>query len=372
MPKPTFVPAQQEPGDMLWIRELLANDFSVDDITMGAMKGRAVRVRGHFLTDAQRAYKRLAPAFRERGRTLLMRREEGETSLFIVSGTIAPTPNKRWLPLALAVLTVISILITATLREVAELTWPNIVRGLGNGAAFTATLLAILVSHELGHYFTARHFGVAATLPYLIPFPLSPFGTMGAVIMMKDIPPSRRAMLLIGAAGPLAGLIVTLPLLVLGLSLSEVQPLPSAGGYVMEGNSILYGLIKLLMFGRWLPQGGIDVMLHPVAYAGWAGLLVTSLNLIPAGQLDGGHAAYALLGAKSKYLTWAMIAVLIPMGLVWNGWLLWAALIYLFSRTRAGPMDDVSPLTSLEMGIAIALLLLFGLTFTPLPLRLVV
>jgi membrane-associated protease RseP (regulator of RpoE activity) len=252
-----------------------------------------------------------------------------------------------------------------------ELSWSGIVEALPGGMAFTASLLAILGCHEFGHFFMARHFGVAVTLPFFIPFPLSPFGTMGAMIRMKDVPPSRRATLLIGAAGPLAGIAVAIPILILGLSLSVVEPLPPQGGYVMEGNSLLYGLLKMLVYGRWLPSGGVDVMIHPVAFAGWAGLLVTSLNLLPAGQLDGGHAASALLGRHARRLNYAIIAACVLLGFVWQGWLLWAGLIYLFSRTRAQPLDDVTPLTSRDRVLAAALLLLFVLTFTPLPMKVV-
>jgi membrane-associated protease RseP (regulator of RpoE activity) len=292
--------------------------------------------------------------------------------ILILQGRIEPKPNNRWLPIVLSVLTVLSMLFVFTVTwQAAEFTWPAIVRGLPGGLAFTASLLAILVCHEFGHYFMARHFGVAVTLPFLIPFPISPFGTMGAVIRMKDVPPSRRAMLLIGAAGPLSGLIVGIPILFLGLLLSNVEPLPPQGGYVVEGNSLLYGLLKLAVFGRWLPSNGADVMIHPVAFAGWAGLLVTSFNLLPAGQLDGGHAASALLGSRARWLNWGIIGVCIALGFVWQGWLIWAVLIYLFSRTRAQPMDDLTPLSARDRLLAALLLVLFVLTFTPLPLRVV-
>lgn len=300
---------------------LLRGIMEVEDVTTGGTQGRTVRVRGRFRVDPSEAYERLAPWFRARGHTVLLRRE-------------------------------------------------GILRAVGEGWGFVASLLAILVSHEFGHYFMARRFGVAVSLPYLIPMPISPFGTMGAVIRMKDIPPNRRAMLLIGAAGPLAGLAVAIPVLLYGLSLSQVTPLP-ASGYSMEGNSLLYAGLKYLIFGRLLPSGGEDVFLHPVAFAGWAGLLVTSFNLIPAGQLDGGHVAYALLGQRTRYLNWAILGVLLVMGLFWQGWFLWAFLVFIFSRARVSPMDDVSPLTPVGIAVAVSLLVLFVLTFTPVPLRIV-
>lgn len=373
MSQARFIPAETGPGDLIWIRSLLNGIFDVEDITTGEMKGRAIRLRGHFLVDTRIAYERLAPAFRARGRTLVFRRDEGQPAIFVVEGIVRPAPNNRWLPPLLAVLTVISVLVTYTVSwEASELSWAGVARGLGRGLQFTVSLLAILAAHELGHYFTARHFGVAVSLPYFIPFPLiSPFGTMGAVISTKEVPPSRRVMLLMGAAGPLAGLIVALPVLILGLSLSEVLPLPVGGGYFMEGNSLLYGALKVLVFGRWLPSGGEDVFMHPIAFAGWAGLLVTAFNLIPAAQLDGGHVAYALLGAKARYLTWAVIGSLLLLGMWWQGWPLWAALIFFFSRARVEPLDSVSPLTGGEIAIAFGILTLFILTFMPIPLRIV-
>jgi len=352
-------------------RSLLAGVMEVYDVTTGALGGHGIRVRGRFLIDPSEAYRRLAPWFRERGRTVMFRHEDGADLILVVPGVIRPSPNNLWAPIVLAVVTVISMLAAYVLfHSGADLTREGILSALGQGWGFVLSLLAVLVSHEFGHYLMARHYGVAVTLPYLIPMPLSPFGTMGAVIRMKDIPPNRRAMLRIGAAGPLAGLVVAIPVLLYGLSLSEVTALPTSG-YSMEGNSLLYAALKYLVFGRFLPSGGEDVFLHPVAFAGWAGLLVTSFNLIPAGQLDGGHVAYALLGRRTRVLNWAMVGILLLMGFLWQGWFLWAFLVFFFSRARVSPMDDVSPLAPVDIVVAVLLLVFFVLTFTPIPLRVV-
>ena len=170
------------------------------------------------------------------------------------------------------------------------------------GWTFAVPLLSILLAHEFGHYLAARWHRVPASLPYFLPMPLSPFGTWGAVIVMPQRISSRRALLDIGAAGPLAGLVVALPVLCLGLAWSPVEPLQSHG--ILEGQCLLYGLLKRVVLGA-IPSG-YDVTLHPVAFAGWAGLFVTMINLLPVGQLDGGHIAYALLGPKQNTVARAM------------------------------------------------------------------
>jgi membrane-associated protease RseP (regulator of RpoE activity) len=259
-------------------------------------------------------------------------------------------------------------------RPPEDLWWPLL--HIWQGWPFALSLLSILLAHELGHYFVSRRHGMPATLPYFIPVPLPEFmnvlGTMGAVIFMKGRTASRRVMLDIGAAGPLIGLVVAIPVLAVGLSLSQIEPLPVGQPYTMEGNSLLYLLAKYAIFGRWLPSEGIDVFIHPVAFAGWAGLLVTSLNLMPAGQLDGGHVVYSLLGPRAQRLTWPIIAILAAMGfLVWSGWFLWAILIFFFGRGHPGPLDSITELDNRRKLIAITVLVVFVLTFTPIPLTIV-
>ncbi|MFI5309062.1 MAG: site-2 protease family protein, partial [Polyangiales bacterium] len=170
--------------------------------------------------------------------------------------------------------------------------------------AYSVPLMAILLAHELGHYIAARIHRVPASLPYFIPFPLPPLGTMGAVILMRDRIAKRNALLDIGAAGPLAGLCVALPVLVYGIAVSPVQPEAHGVTYYMEGRSLLYLFLLHALKGP-IPAGQ-DIMLGPTAFAGWAGLLVTMLNLIPAVQLDGGHVACALLGERYERVSRAL------------------------------------------------------------------
>ncbi len=360
------------PHDVEWITPLLRGVFEIEDITYGVLDGRATRLRGRFIVPTERAYRELAPLFSARGYTLVFRREQGHDVILSIEGVIRPTSNNRWLPPVLAVLTVISVVGTyLVMYSMEEFTWEAARAGLGEAIQFALALLAVLLAHEMGHYIAARRHGLAVTLPYLIPFPLSPFGTMGAVIRMKDIPPNKRAMLAVGAAGPLAGLVVTLPLLIIGLTLSEVRPLPASGSYMVEGSSLLYMLLKYLVHGQWLPSETHDLFMHPVAFASWAGLLVTSFNLIPAGQLDGGHIAYAWLGSKARYLTWAVIVALAGLGFLWPGWFLWAALILLLARHQQEPLDSITPLRRWEVAIAVGLMIVMVLTFTPVPLQVI-
>jgi membrane-associated protease RseP (regulator of RpoE activity) len=209
----------------------------------------------------------------------------------------------------------------------------------GGGLAFAATLMTILVCHEMGHYLLARRHGIDVSLPYFIPLPPAiSLGTLGAVIKMRSPIRDRNQLVDVGAAGPLAGLVVAIPALVIGLSLSHVGPIEPGG--VQEGNSILYGLVKLTMFGQWLPSGGVDVQLHPMAFAAWVGLLITMINLIPIGQLDGGHVLRAGLGDRHERLSAILHRALLLVALAAGGWL------YAFARA-----DGAGHLASLGLAI---------------------
>jgi membrane-associated protease RseP (regulator of RpoE activity) len=199
-------------------------------------------------------------------------------------------PRSRvWLHVLLFALTVLTTTAAGALYVNRDSMWP-----LANGLPFSLPLMAILTCHELGHYLAARIHGVPASLPYFIPLPpgIGLFGTMGAVITQGGGTTDRKQLIDIGAAVPLAGLLVAIPVLYFGLQLSEVKVIQGLG--FQEGNSLLYAGLKFLAKGVWLPHEGRDVALHPTALAGWGGLLVTMINLLPIGQLDGGHIATAL------------------------------------------------------------------------------
>jgi len=263
-------------------------------------------------------------------------------------------------------------------------------RFLITGYAFAVPLLAILLTHEFGHYFAARFHRVPASLPYFIPLPfLSPFGTLGAVIGMSGRIRSRTALLDIGASGPLAGLVVALPILCWGIAASPVIELE--GAYTQEGQSILYWILKRAIHGP-IPTGS-DIDLHPTALAGWVGLLVTMLNLIPFGQLDGGHIAYALFGKKQDaFAVWVrrsllllfaynLIAFFVPIVLKttplpwWTAilnsltWLVWYGLLGLLTRMsgREHPPFEPGSLSGGRKFVAWLCLGLFFMLFMPTP-----
>lgn len=355
--------------------------FVVHDITVGtAQPGRmvgqptgaqAIRLRGELMMVADEAYDIVLSRFRNLGYTPLFRRDGGADVIMAMPGELPTSEARPLLAGGLFIATVLSALYAGMgMGDVNFLADGLQVRDILHGWPFAVSLLTILAAHELGHYFVARHYGVAVSLPYFIPLPFGPFGTLGAVINMKAPPANRRQLLAIAAAGPIAGFVLAVPILITGLVLSEVQPLPP-GNYMMEGNSLLYAGLKFLVFGKLLPGGGLDVFLHPVAFAGWAGLLVTGLNLLPVGTLDGGHIIYALTGEKARRLTWPIIGLMFLMSFVWNGWLLWAALLFLFGRYHAVPLNDITQLGSTGRAIAIAIIIVFILTFVPIPLNIV-
>lgn len=213
------------------------------------------------------------------------------------------------LPLLLFLLTVLTTLIAGSSFSVSfdELLKDPLL--LAKGIPFAFSLLSILLAHEMGHFITSRRYRVDVTLPYFIPAPTL-FGTLGAVIKMKS-PIHKKTMLLdIGAAGPLAGITVAVPLVVLGLSQSQLISVSGAGeSYLYFGDSLLFKLLSFLVIGK-IPDG-YDIMLSPVAFAGWVGFLVTALNLMPMGQLDGGHISYALFGRGHRIVSRAFVGILI-------------------------------------------------------------
>ncbi|MDP3029198.1 MAG: site-2 protease family protein, partial [Deltaproteobacteria bacterium] len=265
----------------------------------------------------------------------------------------------------LFLLTVISTTAAGALQQGVSLAalfkdWTLITRGI----PFSFTLLAILIAHEMSHYFVSRYHGVRVTLPFFIPAP-SVIGTFGAFIRIKSPMEDRRVLLDIGLSGPLGGAVVAIPVLYIGLKMSTIQIMLKPTG-VELGSSILLDQMVRFTLGK-LPDY-YQVVLHPVAFAGWIGLLVTSLNLIPIGQLDGGHIAYAILGEKSKKLAIGCFIALIILGLVgWSGWFIWAGLLYVMGWQHPPPLNPAIPLDTKRKWLGVLALILFVVTFTPTP-----
>jgi len=235
---------------------------------------------------------------------------------------------------------------------------------------YTSVLLGILLGHELGHYLTCRHYRINATLPYFIPAPTI-IGTLGAFIKIKSPITRKQQLFDIGIAGPLTGFILSLPALAYGISLSKVIP-PSA---LPEEGTLIFGeplLLKILgsMILKEIPSG-YDILIHPVAFAGWVGILVTSFNLFPVGQLDGGHISYALLGpSKSRALARLMLGLFIVMGIIfWIGWFLWAFIILVLGLRHPRIIDEETPLSPRRKFMGLIALVIFILSFIPDPLK---
>ncbi len=278
----------------------------------------------------------------------------------------APVRPKILVPIILFLVTALTTTTSGALYE-GENPFYNPI-SLIKGLPFSASLLLILGTHELGHFFASMRHRVVTTLPYFIPGP--PFflmiGTFGAVIKIKSPIETKRALVDIGAAGPLAGFAVAIVVVFIGLQLSWVIPVPEAVMNVNLGSSLMFSFIEYLVFGPI--SEGHDVFLHPVAFAGWIGFLVTSLNLLPIGQLDGGHILYAIFGKYHRTVSIMMICTLLAFGtLGWKGWLVWGVLVTIIGIWHPPTLDRDVPLDRRRKVVGALTLLVFLLTFTQSP-----
>ena len=235
------------------------------------------------------------------------------------------------------------------------------------GLPFALTLMTILLVHELSHYFASKKHHTKATLPYFIPAPTI-IGTFGAFIKMKSPIMTRKALVDIGASGPIAGFIISVIVSMIGLSLSKVVAIGETKGALGLGDSLLFSFLSDTLLNY---QPGLqDIVLHPVAFAGWIGLFVTSLNLIPIGQLDGGHIAYALLGEKHFLLSNILVATMVFLGLLlWEGWTIWAVLLIILGRRHPPVLNWEVPLDTKRRFIGWVSLTIFVFTFIPVPFK---
>jgi len=235
------------------------------------------------------------------------------------------------------------------------------------GLSFSVPLLLILGVHELGHMVACRRHGLPATYPYFIPSPVGP-GTFGAIIRIRAPITSRRALFDVGAAGPLAGFLVALPVVVWGVAISRVTA-PAPGEFLEFGEPLLFRVVERLFFpsiGR-----GAELALSPAGMAGWFGLFVTALNLLPLAQLDGGHILYAVAGRHQRRIGFVLFAALTGLSFLWPGWILWAVIVLVMGIAHPPTADPGERLDGKRRAVAALCLAVFVLCFTPVPIRVV-
>jgi hypothetical protein len=336
--------------------------------------GAALIQEGELLADPEETYVVLKDRSRDRDVVPLLQEDRAGRPLLVwLPGSVASTSGKERSPtlnLVLLVLTLITTTWAGALHAGAGLLQEPAM--LMTGIPYSLTLMLILGTHELGHYFAAKAHQMKVTLPYFIPVPFG-LGTFGAFIQLKSPAENRRALFDVGVAGPLAGLAIAVPALWIGLQHSRVlapnEVTDHMQGGIGVGSSALLALIAKLSLGSSLAEGH-HLLLHPLAFAGWLGLLVTALNLLPIGQLDGGHMADAMFGrVRGASIGTAALVALVLLGLfVWSGLLTWALIVYFIAGAKGlPPLNDISRLGTGRMAIgAFAFVLLF-LILAPVP-----
>jgi hypothetical protein len=388
------IPRQLPPG-LIWpIRRLgrQAQEEAERQATQGVIlfMGRLRQA------DSEAVYDIIAERWRAHDYTPLLRHYKGQVTVVAQPGTIGtPKPTNPWINVGLAVATILAVWLTGALYE-CQCAFPTTPAHWLTGLPMMLTMMVILLAHEFGHYFAARYHRVAVTLPYFIPLPiLSPVGTLGAFIQLRSPFKTKKQLFDIGIAGPLAGLIFAIPLIFWGIASSEIHTINRSEASVLEGNSIFYLGVKYFLYGQLLPSfeqyanlpawqefalvlmgiipqgGGTDILINSVAFAAWFGLFVTAMNLMPVGQLDGGHLAYTILGDKARWLGMALVAVMVAAGVFWwTGWLVWAMLIFFIIGTgHPPPLNALVELGLTRKIIAYLTLILFILLFMPNPLQ---
>ncbi|NJE10118.1 site-2 protease family protein [Thermococcus sp. MAR1] len=319
-------------------------------------------------------FERVLSELEELGYWAALKERSGNVLLFVFPAQGIKEDN-RWLPWIFLIATIFTTLFAGYylsslyIQLLDYYNLPGIRNPYINAVAFSISVMAILGTHELGHKIAAAYHGVRATMPYFIPFP-SMLGTLGAVIRVKSPLPTRNAAIDLGVSGPIAGFLVAIPVSIIGLKLSVPVPqhlLPPTEGGIVFGENLLFMLIEKYVVT--FPENSV-VFLHPVAIAGWVGILVTFLNLIPAAQLDGGHIARSFLGEKAhRYLTMVVGLVLIGMSFLWVGWLIWGMLVLLMGSVgNPGALDEVSPVSRKRLLLVAIAVIIFIISATPRPL----
>jgi Zn-dependent protease len=333
--------------------------------------------RGHLAVDSSQAYALLRERFAPMGYTPLLRQSEGYDIVVAIPRvfprmTEGQLERKQWVPnLVLFLLTFVTTTLMGALMEQAELFMEDATIFFQKpwliltGIPASLTIMGILGVHELAHYFVARRHGLDSSLPYFIPVPFG-FGTFGAIIRIRTPWEDRRALFDVGVAGPLAGLLVALPLFFVGLLISpHMPPIPEA---TTLGSPLLLRWMESVVYAiRDIPEGH-DIYVNAMTFAAWFGVIVTGFNLLPIGQLDGGHVAYAVLGRWAKWVGSIVLAGIIILGLsVWSGWLIWTSFILLSGWQHPAPLNALATLGRKRLVLGIAVFVLTILILTPAP-----
>jgi membrane-associated protease RseP (regulator of RpoE activity) len=354
------------------LRQQVEGLFNIRDVQT-TDQGEGVVFIGQLLLNAESAYSALRERFSTMGYTPVLRREGDNDIVVAHRGVFAAVRFNPLINLVLLLATMVTTLLagasfarvdaySVVFRAWNTGNWAAVLPALWAGLPFAGTLLFILGVHEMGHYVAARLHGVNVTLPYFIPVPFLGLGTFGAFIQMKSPVENRKALFDVGVAGPLAGFFVALPLMVIGLLQSQVVPRVGAGAF---GSSLLLRGLAAVVIPHAANQA---IALSPMAIAAWFGLLVTAINLLPMGQLDGGHVTYAVLGRLSRPIALATFAILIVLGLtVWQGWLIWALFALITGLQHPQPLNDITPLDWGRRLVGLFTLGLFFLLITPRP-----
>ncbi|WP_297506636.1 site-2 protease family protein [Thermococcus sp.] len=304
-----------------------------------------------------------------------LKKRQGKVLLFVFpAGEVKP--DNPWLPWLFLLTTILTtffsgyVLAQTYIATLDHYSLPGLRNPYLIALSFSVSVMAIIGTHELGHKIAAAYHGVKATMPYFIPFPFSLIGTLGAVIRIKSPLPTRNAAIDLGVSGPIAGFLVAVPVTLIGLKMSIVVPpslVPQQSGGVYFGTNLLF---ELLMRSVLRTPSDYVVFLHPVAVAGWVGILVTFLNLIPVAQLDGGHVLRAFISERAhRYITLFVAFLLFGLGYLWSGWFIWGLLVLFIGMAgNPGALDEVSPISKSRILLALVALLIFLLTATPRPL----
>ena len=346
------------------------------DLILLGKDSRVIGVfRGQLTLNSEQAYAQLDAKFKDLNVLPVFRQNNNQDVIYAIEGRPMPAEGGGYTALVLFTITIFTVLMTGATMALSELqasdpqaieNIDNIFPELWRGIPYAFSILLILGAHELGHYFMSRYHNVAASFPYFLPSPFGFFGTFGAAIRLREPMKNRKILFDIGVAGPLAGLVFAIPILFIGLATSPVN---TVSGGLVEGNSIFYALAKIITFGRFLPSGGEDVFVNQLAWAGWTGLFVTGLNLIPLGQLDGGHVMYSLIGKHARRLYYPIVGSLALIIYLTNpGFIVILLLLVFLGRVNAVPLDDITPLDPRRRFLAIFALVIFVLTFVPVPL----